>query len=78
MPDRSNQMFAAAALRILGEAGYKVALSRDAEDIIISGLMNGPWKPELVQCIAIDRRHGTVPISDITPLLQAADTTRKA
>lgn len=78
MPDRSNQMFAAAALRILGEAGYTVALSRDAEDILVSGLKNGPWKPELVQCIAIDRRHGTVPVSEITPLLQAADNARKA
>lgn len=78
MPDRSNQLFAAAALRMLEEAGYKVALSRCGEDILISGLKNGPWKPELVQCIAIDRRHGTVPISDITPLLQAADNARKA
>lgn len=76
MADLSNQIFAAAALRMLSEAGYSVGLSSGGDDILVSGLKAGPWRPELVQTIEISRRHGTVPMADVTKLLQAAEPRR--
>ncbi len=77
MPDRSNQIFASAALRMLREAGYEPEVTRQGRHIrVFTGAAAGGVT--LAAEIQIEPRHGTVPISDITKLLQAANNPRKA